>query len=272
MKFALYIVTLFFSLNLFSVNSLADESEEKTAVATGDEVLTGKGTPLSEEELDRYIGRYGEAEEVPEGFQFNNAEVKLWLSDHLGNIKQPQSLYYEFVKSGSLEDGFSDSVYLKILKLNEDGTKNAMLDFFTAERKQAVNPDNVTNIVGNPVLGIFMQGDVYEMNRLTDGHWRYFHKQIKVALRESAVIEPVTFNFKGKEYKGEKVYFSPYLNDPHRRDFEKYADKYYEFIFSDDIPGSLFQITTIIPDKSKEEGEPLVLETLTLIDVKTNES
>src|SRR3970040_1857625 len=70
------------------------------------------------------------------------------------------------------EEGLSDAVYLDIIKINDDGTKNAMLDFFSADRKQAVNPDNVTNITGNPILGIFMQGDVYAMNRLMEGRWR----------------------------------------------------------------------------------------------------
>jgi hypothetical protein len=259
MKFALNL--LFVICFLFSSLLSAEETPIQTTPT-----ITGQGEPLTEEEMK--IGRYGEVDEVPEDFQFNPAEVKLWLTDHLANIKKPQSLYYEFVKSGTLEEGFSDSVYLKILELNEDGTKNAALDFFTAERKQTVTPDNVTNIVGNPVLGIFMQGDVYEMGRLTEGHWRYFHKQLKVALREVAVIEPTTFTYNGKEYKGEKIFFSPYLEDPHRRDFEKYAEKYYEFIFSDDIPGSLYKITTVIPDKADESKGPLIQETLTLMDVK----
>lgn len=264
------IIHLLFTAVFFSLASvtlvLAEEAEQNIVPPTGG------GTPLTEEELESSIGRYGEVDDIPEDFQFNKAETKLWHEDHLANIEKPVSLYYEFVKSGTYEEGFTDSVYLKILELNEDGSKNAALDFFTAEKKQAVTPDNVTNIRGNPVLGIFMQGDVYEMNRLTSGHWRHFQKSIKVSLREDAVVEPTTFSFNGKEYKGEKVYFSPYLNDPHRRDFEKLAEKYYEFLFSDEIPGSLYQITTLISDKSKEGAEPLILETLTLIDVKDNES
>ncbi len=227
-----------------------------------------KGRELSEEEIGALIGRYGEVDEVPEDFKYNDAEVKLWLSDHLANIHKPLGLYYEFVKSGTFEDGFTDSVFLKIVDINEDGTKNAALDFFTAERKQAVSPANVTSITGNPVLGIYMQGDVYEMNRLTEGHWRHFQKQIKISLRENAVVEPTMFNFNGKEYKGEKVHFKPYLNDTHRRDYEKFAEKYYEFIFSDEIPGSLYQIRTVIPDKTNESAEPLILETLTLVSIE----
>ena len=221
---------------------------------------------LTQEEIDKSIGRFGEPETVPEDFHYNDAETKLWLDDHLKNIDRPVRLYYEFVKSGTYEEGFSDAVYLDIIKINDDGTKNALLDFFTADRKQAVNPDNVTNITGNPVLGIFMQGDIYEMNRLTEGHWKYFQKMIKVALRENATIEPVNFEFNGARYQGEKISFSPYIKDPHRSDFEKFADKHYEFILSEQIPGKLFQIKTVIPNNAESATEPLISETLTLIE------
>lgn len=262
-------IHLLIIISLLSLSSFNTASAEEPIQGAGP---AGGGSPLTQEELDKRIGRYGEVEEIPEDFQFTEAELIIWHGNHLGNIEKPLSLYYEFVKSGSYEEGFSDSVYLKILELNEDGTKNAILDFFTAEQKQAVSPDNVTNINGNPILGIYMQGDIYEMNRLTEGHWKHFRKQIKISLRKDAVVEPTTFSFNGKEYQGEKVYFSPYLKDPHRRDFEKFAEKYYEFTFSDEIPGSLYQIKTVIPDKSKEAAEPLILETLTLVDVKANES
>ena len=265
-KFLLLLV----SCSVVSFYSYAEDSgESETAPATS----VPHGKPLSEQEVEAHIGRLGETDEVPADFKYNEAEIKLWLSDHLANIHKPVSLYYEFVKSGTFEEGFTDSVYLNVMKLNDDGTKNTRLDFFTAERKQAVSPDNTTHIRGNPVVGIYMQGDVYEMNRLTEGHWRHFQKQIKVALRKNeAVVEPTTFTFNGKEYKGEKIHFAPYLNDPHRRDFEKFADKYYEFIFSDEIPGSLYQIKTVIPDKNKENAEPLIQETLTLMDIESTKS
>ncbi|MCZ6802625.1 MAG: hypothetical protein O7D86_01460 [Proteobacteria bacterium] len=266
MRLVVYLLISISTLSMISVNASDEDTTQEIAPSRG-------GTALTQEELDSLIGQYGEIEEIPEGFQFTEAEIKLWHGDHLANIKQPLSLYYEFIKLGTLEDGFSDSVYLKILELNEDGSKNAMLDFFTGYSKQVVTPDNVTNITGNPVLGIFLNGDVKVMSRLTKGNPRHFRNRIGISLREEAVVESTTFIFNGKEYQGEKIYFSPYLNDPYRRKFEKYADKYYEFIFSDDIPGSLYQIKTVIPDRSKEEtAEPLILEILTLIDVRANES
>ena len=261
MKFAIKLLLIAGALTSF--NLVAEDTGENKV-----KPITGGGEELTQEEVDKKIGRYGEVDEIPDDFQFNPAEEKLWLSNHLVNINEPLSLYYEFNKSGSYEEGFTDSVYLKILEINEDGTKNAALDFFTGERKQIVTEDNVTNIIGNPVLGIFMQGDVYEMGRLTEGHWRYFHKRIKVALREVAKVEQTSFVFNEKEYSGEKVFFSPYIEDPHRRDFEQFAEKYYEVILSDEIPGSIYQIKTVIPARGDESAEPLILETLTLMDVK----
>ena len=225
---------------------------------------------LTREEIDSSIGRFGETEAVPEGFQFSEAENLLWEQDHLHNINRPVRLYYAFNRSGSFEDGFDDSVYLDVIKINKDGTKNATLDFFTGARKQTVNSDNVTNIKGNPVFGVFMQGDVYEMNRLTEGHWRYFQKRIKIALREGSKVDDVEFDFNGKHCKGKKIVFMPYVHDPHRADFEKFANKRYEFIMSDDVPGMLYQIKTVVPDGNGDDNQkqPLIEEILTLKESK----
>lgn len=215
------------------------------------------------------IGRMGDPVAIdPDEFEFSEAESKLWLNDHLANIDRPVRIYYEFLKSGSYEEGFSDSVYLDILKVNEDGSKDAALEFFTADRQQTSIPDNLTNITGNPVLGIYMQGDVYEMNRLTNGSWRHFQRQIKLAFSKEAIIEPVTFELDGKKIKGEKISISPYINDPHRQQFMEFSHKRYEFIFSDNVPGTLYQIKTIIPDNSSPDKEPLILETLTFKNAK----
>ena len=88
------------------------------------------------------------------------------------------------------------------------------------------------------------------------------------SLREDAVVEAVNFNYDGKSYEGKKVYFQPFVDDVHRVKYEDFADKTYEFILCKDIPGGLYQIKTVIPDKSKENAEPLIQEVLTLVDVK----
>ena len=229
-----------------------------------DEAATAGDTDDGVEVKGAILGRMGDPIAVdPNTYEFADAEVKLWLDNHLQNINSPGRLYYDFVKRGSYEEGFSDSVYLDIIQVNEDGSKNADLEFFTAERQQNARPDNLDSIIGNPVLVVYMQGDVYEMNRLTNGSWRYFQRRIKSAFAEDAKIEPVTFEYDGAQVAGEKISITPYLNDPRSRQFAEFAPKVYEFILSEQVPGKLYQIKTVIPDRLPDK-EPLLEEILTL--------
>ena len=235
--------------------SLAYADDEAATVGdTGDGVAV-KGATL---------GKMGDPIAVdPNTYEFAYAEVKLWLDNHLQNINSPGRLYYDFVKRGSYEEGFSDSVFLDITSVNEDGSKDADMEFFSAERQQNVNQDNIMGITGNPVMVAYMQGDVYEMSRLTSGSWRYFQRRIKLAFSEEARIEPVTFEYDGAQVNGEKISIAPYLNDPRRRQFAEFSTKVYEFILSEQVPGKLYQIKTVIPDNSPGK-EPLMEEILTL--------
>jgi len=238
--------------------ALAQQKEQKVSTK-----------PAKDDELKPQIGRMGEARGVdPEAFEFSSAERKIWLDDHLDNINSPARLYYEFVKAGSYEDGFTDSVYLDVIEINEDGSKNTTLDFFTQDRKQKAGVENLNFIKGNPVIGIYMQGDVMDMNRLTEGSWRYFQRLIKFAISDDAKIETISIDFNGKNIEGEKITITPYVNDPRRRQFESFANKRYEFIFSKHIPGSLYQINTITPGSNGSDKEPLIRETLTLQNVE----
>jgi hypothetical protein len=176
-------------------------------------------------------------------------------------------LNYRFEKSGSMEPGFSDHVRFAISKVNEDGTKVATLQFFSGERQFPVPPVERTTV--NPILKVYLQGDVYEMNRLTDPdgtareRWRYFQRRIKYALAESATVTDVTFNFNGRNWQGHEVRFQPYINDPKRSLFARLADKSYSIIVCDELPGYLYRIETIVSGGSANE-QPLLREVLQL--------
>ena len=260
------LLAVLLSIVVFSLPAFAEE-EQDTPLSDSNAMPKGAKQEMTREEIDASIGMMGDVDEIPEGFEFSQSEKLLWLSDHLANITKPAQLYYEFSKSGSLEEGFDDSVYLSIYKLNDDGTKMARLDFFTGSRKQQIDPDNVNNIVGNPVLGIYMQGDVFEMDRLTGGSWRHFQKRIKIALREIATVETIKINFSGKQIDAQKISFRPYLNDPYRSRFQNLAEKYYEVVLSPEIPGTIYQIKTVVM-ADNEEKSPLMEETLRLVSTK----
>lgn len=198
---------------------------------------------------------------------FSEAEALMWLTDQLRTVQEPTVLTYRFEKSGTLEEGFTDTVEFKIEQLKADGMKSASLRFFTGERNFPVAPVESTDV--NPVFKVFFQGDVYEMNRLTDTggaageRWRYFQRRIKLALAETATVVPTTVEFAGKQYAAQEIRFQPYANDPKRADFEKFADKTYSVTVADDLPGYLYRIQTVVPGKAAGDP-PLIQETLEL--------
>jgi len=207
----------------------------------------------------------GAAAEEP--VTFSDAETRLWLTDQLRSIDRPLTLEYDFVKSGSFEQGFTDTVRFTVSKVNADGSKAAALEFFTGERHFPVPP--VDSATTNPVLKVYMQGDVYEMNRLTDPdgtsreRWRYFQRRIKFALAESATVTPSTFEFDGRQWQGHVIAFAPFVNDPRRDQFERFADKHYAVTVSDDLPGYVYRIEVVVPGAGNA-AEPLIREVLQL--------
>ena len=199
--------------------------------------------------------------------QFSEAETRMWMTDQLSLIDAPTRLVYAFEKSGTFEPGFQDQVTLDVTGINEDGSKSLALEFFTGERNQPRPP--MQEVTVNVVLGIYLEGDVYEMNRLTDRdgsaseRWRYFQRRIKFALSEDAEVKPVEIDFDGKTYAGHEISFKPYANDPRRNLFERFADKAYTVVVSDELPGYLYRIETVIPS-SEAGADPLIREVLEL--------
>jgi hypothetical protein len=210
------------------------------------------------------IGRLGDSSAATD-VEFSDAERLLWVTEQLSNVTSPSRLEYAFTRSGSMGDGFEDSIQLEITRIKDDGMRSARVTFLTGERNQYVPPNENTN--GNPLLGIYLQGDVYEMNRMTDGHWRYFHRRIKTAFAEAAEVSDVEVDYQGATVAAKRIRISPYADDPKRELFEEYADKTYEFIVSDEIPGYLYSVRTVIPGAEGDFSSPLVEEKLTLLDV-----
>lgn len=202
--------------------------------------------------------------------QFSDAETRMWLTDQLRTIRRPTKLTYAFEKSGSLEVGFTDTVEFVIRKVNDDGSKEVSLGFFTGERNWPLPP--VESATVNLVLKHFLQGDVYEMTRLTDPNdvarerWRYFQRRIKLAIAETAEVSPTSFEFNGREFEGTEIMFEPYVDDPRRDLFARFVAKRYSITVSDDLPGYLYRIDTSVP--SPESDEPLLREVLQLVSVQ----
>lgn len=254
---------------VLNLAALAQAGEQASGTTT-EAAETATASPTAE-------GSSGDAE-AGAGFtagqdaeiSYSEAEKILWLADHLKSIDKPSRLNYVFEKSGTLEEGFTDSVQLDILEVLPDGMKKANVNFFTGDRYHYVPPYDA--ISGNPLLAVYLHGDVLEMNRLTEGHWRYFQRRIKFAFSEAAEITSVTFEFNGKTVQGKQVKITPYATDPKREKNEKYekvADKTYIITMSEEVPGGLYRIQAVVPPPKDAADRNLVVEeSMTLVSVE----
>lgn len=184
----------------------------------------------------------GAAPAQQERQDFSAAERLLFMSDQLGKVKAPTTLHYSFRKHGSLEAGYEDRVALA-LTTGVDGRCCAThTDFLSAERRLQL-PD-LPAAEGNPVILHFLEREVREMQRLTQGSQTHFRKRIRMAVYNGATVQPVVLRFRGRDVSGQEVRFSPYLGDPNRPRYETLAQKEYRFILSNAVPGVLYAIRT----------------------------
>jgi hypothetical protein len=181
----------------------------------------------------------------------SDAEKLLFMTDHLKNVNEPAVIQYNFKRDGQLEAAFDDQVKME-LKKSSSG-KTAAVTFLTGERK-AAELQPVDSATGNPVLLGFLERDLVEMKRLTGGATAYFRKRIRLALVDKAEVKPTTFTYDGKEIKGHEISVRPFIDDPMKQKMEKYVNKNYVFVLSDQVPGGIYQIRTAIPAAGKIEG------------------
>ncbi len=182
---------------------------------------------------------------------FSPAEKTLLMTDQLSTLKPPMQLVYSFQHSGTLEAGYQDRVTLRLkARAGDKPCCAADADFLSGERK--VDLPTIDDAAGNPVTLYFLEYDIRDMKRLTKGASNYFRKRIRMALYDGASIDAVSFAYKGKTVAGRQITVEPYRDDPNRARFENMVRKRYVFTLSDDVPGVLAAIRTVVPGASAD--------------------
>jgi hypothetical protein len=191
-----------------------------------------------------------------------NAVTLLFESNHLAGISKPAELRYAFRRGGSLEPSFDDMVVLRVMELLPSGGKRLEFEFLTGDRQ--IPFPLAAEFRGNPLIMLFLERDSREMGRMTGGTSHYFRNRIRGAIRDSAEVKPISFDFAGKAVRGSEVTIHPYADDPRIDRYRHFSAKSYSFMVSEAVPGSLYRIRTATP---LAEGGPLIIEeTMTLLE------
>jgi hypothetical protein len=171
---------------------------------------------------------------------FSEAERLLFTEDHFKLVDKAMRLDYEYRKRGSLEEEFVDSVRAAVSARNRAGGRDVKIDFLSGKRRMEL--PEIKDAEGNPLVLYFLEREVREMNRLTGGSINYYRKRIRMTLAEAAEVKPVALEVGGRKVQAREIHFAPYREDPARPRYEKFAEKTFVLVLSDQVPGGIVEM------------------------------
>lgn len=183
------------------------------------------------------------------------AEQAVFLDDHLKGLPDNAQLRYRFHRAEASLPDLDDEVTVAVRSQGERG-RVATAEFLHGEH-QLTLPE-VEHASANPVILYFLENDVRGMNKRLGGSASYFRKRIRMALANAAVIDAVDVAYRGARYKGTRVVFTPYSEDPLKDRLQGMEGKRYEITLSDGVPGGVYELRTIVA--GPRPGAPVRIE------------
>ncbi|RUO99039.1 hypothetical protein [Hyphomicrobium sp.] len=191
----------------------------------------------------------------------------LFETPHIKSVPAGTDLVYKFERKPSnpklLGDGYSDDIKLKVESDGEPGKKNVRLELYTGDR--AREPQEITNMDGNPLLIVYLDNAVAHFRMLAGGDPSYLKGAFKKGLADDAKITPVKIDYKGQSVDGFRVSLAPYANDPAKSKMNGYEVSTFSIALSDKIPGYFAKMASEYTNSDK--NAPTLEETTTLVGV-----
>lgn len=185
---------------------------------------------------------------------FSEVNNELFDKAHLKNIVEPIKLRYRYEKQSFVDGDREDTIDMTVTNIRPTGRRDSHFEFFTGEHNRPYLDRE--NQQGNGVFVLYLEFDIHELERLTGGDWPYFQRKIRWALAAGADKKEVDIEYEGKTIKGVQYTIQPFINDPKNSRYSLYAGKYYMFTLSEEIPGEVYEVRTIVPDgKTWQEGD-----------------
>jgi len=209
---------------------------------------------------------FGAVSQAADPSQFSESERRVFSDEHLRNVGGPAALQYAYRRRGSLETHVDDRAVVTVGARGKDGGRTARVEFLSGERKLELPP--LEHAEGNPLILFFLEREVREMSRLTGGSGSYFRKRIRMALADDAEVSSVEVSVAGQAVAATEIRIAPYRLDPARARYEKFAERTYVFVFSDDVPGQVVELRSELFGAAADGGpvEMVLGESLIFVD------
>jgi len=190
---------------------------------------------------------------------FSSINNALFGSPHMKGIKTKGKLHYQFTKTSS-DTTQKDDVIIDVTNIRDDSRTDQAYTFLTGKNHKPYIDRK--NILGNGIFMLFLEWDIHDLERKTEGSWRYFQRRIRWAMAEDPVKKLIDIDFGEKKVKAVQYTIQPYAEDKKKSRYGKYINKYYIFTLSEEIPGTIYQIRTIVPTVKKwEKGDKVIADT-----------
>jgi hypothetical protein len=171
------------------------------------------------------------------------AQIALFESDHLAEIRSPATLDYTFRHDGS--EHYEDRVAIVLGKVHDDGSKDVSVEFLSGEHRMEFSP--VTRFHGNPLIMYFLEWDVRGMQRATGGSALYFRNRIRAAFVDQAEIADTSITIDRRPEPAKAITLQPYRHDPGIERYAAFREKRYRFVLSPAVPGRIYEIEASLP-------------------------
>jgi hypothetical protein len=175
----------------------------------------------------------------------SEAERLVFQQPHLSGIRGPRVLSYQYVEEAEGQPRATDRA---VLTLAPDGTGrccDAHGDYLSGTK--AVKLPDIPAARGNPVLLYFMEGEVRRLQQTTKGQAAHFRRRMRQALADEATITEAPIRWGAGTVPARSVRFAPFVTDPFRSRFADQAATEYVFVFSDAVPGGVYQLGAAVP-------------------------
>jgi hypothetical protein len=172
------------------------------------------------------------------------AQIALFETPHLQNITHPVSLEYRFTREGS--GGFTDRITENIERIHADGTKYVDFDFLTGTHR--VRMPGIDHFHANPLLLVFLQRDVDEMQAATGIPAGLFRHIIREAFVDRAHVSDDTLLIDGKPVPAQRITLQPFAADARFANLPAIRDKTYTFVIAAGVPGMVEELRAEEPD------------------------
>ncbi len=195
--------------------------------------------------------------------EVNRAQQLVFLNDLMQNVPAGSVVEYRFTRHGRDLKDYQDRATVTVSRVAADGRRDLQFDFLSGG--QHLDFHAASDYQGNPTPIHFLERDIKEMAEATEGDIGYFRNRIRKAFTHPDV-RPARISLGDKELEAVQITLRPFVDDPNLQHFKEYANKRYDFLFSEQVPGGLFQIRTLVP---AESGDTPVLEEQLTFDHET---